>query len=121
MVLAGELEGFREQLVAALAEAERALADAAAGCTVVTLDQSSVGRLSRMEAMQQQAMSVGMKERLARQKSRLEAALNRIRTKQFAICCQCGDGIPPERLQADIAAPFCSYCQEEIDERRRTA
>jgi DnaK suppressor protein len=120
MITAAQLEGFRKRINDELAEVGHALVDVEAGRGVVKLDQSSVGRLSRMDAMQQQAMASGVKDRLLRQKWRLKAALNRIDTNQFGVCCQCGEEIPLERLEADFATPFCAYCQEEIDERRKT-
>lgn len=48
---------------------------------------------------------------------RLVDALN----NHFGNCCDCGGAIPVERLHADVGAPFCAYCQEEIDERRERA
>jgi DnaK suppressor protein len=109
---------FEARIAAELTETRRALADGESARATVALDQTSVGRLSRMDAMQQQAMAHGVRERLMRQKWRLEAAQDRIHSGQFGICCDCGDPIPIERLEADIATPFCAYCQEEIDARR---
>lgn len=111
---------FKARIAAELTEIRRALSDAEGAGATVALDQTSVGRLSRMDAMQQQAMAHGARERLMRQKWKLEAAQDRISSGQFGICCDCGDPIPIERLQADVAAPFCAYCQEEIDARRES-
>lgn len=46
----------------------------------VNLDQAGVGRLSRMDAMQQQAMALASVQRLAIQQRRVEAALARVRS-----------------------------------------
>jgi DnaK suppressor protein len=116
-----EILEFQQRVAAELHEVETALADVEAGRATVALDQTSVGRLSRMDAMQQQAMANGVKERLLRQKSRLQAAAIRLSNHHFGNCCDCGGAIPVERLRADVAAPFCAYCQEEIDERRERA
>jgi DnaK suppressor protein len=85
----------------------------------VELDQTRVGRLSRMDAMQQQAMDSGMIQRLHVRARRLEAALARIQEGSYGVCCECGEAIAQERMAADIAAPFCAVCQQEIDARRK--
>lgn len=114
-----EIKHFRVLVEGHLADVLRAMgfADANDAGTVM-LDQSSVGRLSRMDALQQQAMVLGLNESLQREKRRLEAALIRLDGGMFGICCQCGDPIPKDRLEADLGAPFCMDCQEEIEESR---
>ncbi|MDZ7591164.1 MAG: TraR/DksA C4-type zinc finger protein [Rubrivivax sp.] len=84
----------------------------------VTLDQSSVGRLSRMDAMQQQAMAQASLQRLGVQRRRVEAALDRVRRGSYGQCCECGGAIGLERLLSDPAAPFCMDCQEDRDAER---
>lgn len=84
----------------------------------ITLDQTRVGRLSRMDALQQQAMSIGLRETLARQRRRLEAALARLDDGSFGLCCQCGEAIARDRLEADPGAPFCATCQEQVEANR---
>lgn len=87
----------------------------------VTLDQTSVGRLSRMDAMQQQAMAQASLQRLALQRRRVEAALDRVRHGTYGRCCECDREVGLERLLSDPAAPFCMDCQEERDGRRDAA
>jgi DnaK suppressor protein len=77
-----------------------------------------VGRLSRMEALQQQAMAIGLRETLLRERRRLEAALLRLDEGTFGACCQCGEAMAAERLDADPAAPFLARCQLDIEARR---
>lgn len=79
----------------------------------VALDQASVGRLSRMDALQQQATRTGLREGQKREERRIEAALARIDAGQFGICCACADDIPGDRLSADPATPFCIACASE--------
>jgi len=66
-----------------------------------------------MDAMQQQAMAKGMQERLITRKRKLEAALARIDAGRYGLCCQCGNVIETERLDADPAAIFCPDCAAE--------
>jgi DnaK suppressor protein len=82
------------------------------------LDQTRVGRLSRRDALQQQAMAIGVRETLLREQRRLEAALLRLDEATFGICCQCGDAIAEDRLEADPGVPFCAPCQEQVETRR---
>mgnify|MGYP001140574970 CR=1 FL=1 len=80
------------------------------GSGVVELDQSRVGRLSRMDALQQQSMARAAGERSARELRRVEAALRRLEAGEYGICLECGEDIPEKRLRADPAAHVCLPC-----------
>ena len=117
MLTPEETVHFQQRVDAALGEVRRALDMAAATDTgTVILDPSSVGRLSRMDALQQQAMAAGWKETLLREQRRLEAARIRLGEGSFGVCCRCGEPVPHDRLEADPGAPFCTGCQEEIED-----
>lgn len=90
------------------------------GTPELTLDQTSVGRLSRMDAMQQHAMATGIRERILLRRRRVEAALARLHAHAYGKCCECDVELSLQRLTSDPSAPFCTECQEEIDERRRS-
>ncbi|MBT8408311.1 MAG: TraR/DksA C4-type zinc finger protein, partial [Alphaproteobacteria bacterium] len=76
----------------------------------VTLDQQSVGRLSRMDAMQQQAMAQATGRRRQASRVRIAAALARMDEAEYGYCSECGDEIAPARLQLDPAIPTCLSC-----------
>ncbi len=95
------LESRREALLG-----ERRLAESSAA--TVQLDQGAQGRLSRMDAMQQQAMAASQVRRPRTELRKVEAALDRPGT--FGACCRCDEPMTPERLQADAATPFCQDC-----------
>ena len=76
----------------------------------VELDQSKVGRLSRMDALRAQAMSVESKRRREITKQRIESALQRIEKKEYGLCLRCAEEIDPKRLHADPTALFCISC-----------
>ena len=76
----------------------------------VTLDQQSVGRLSRMDAMQQQAMANATQARRDQTKVRIIAALLRLDEGEFGYCLSCGDDITPKRLEFDPTVPTCLTC-----------
>lgn len=76
----------------------------------VSLDQQSVGRLSRMDAMQQQAMSKATENKRQLDLLRIEAAERRIRDGDYGYCEECGENIPDARLAADPMAIKCVNC-----------
>jgi DnaK suppressor protein len=79
----------------------------------VELDQSKVGRLSRMDALQQQAMSQEQIRRRALQTRRIEAALKRIENDDYGFCLACDQEINPKRLEVDPATPYCFRCADQ--------
>lgn len=78
----------------------------------VELDQSRIGRLSRMDAMQSQAMAVEAKRRRDIQLQRIEAALKRIENESYGLCVNCEDEIDPDRLEFDPTTFLCIECAE---------
>lgn len=78
----------------------------------VELDQSRMGRLSRMDAMQSQAMAVEAKRRRNIQLQRIEAALKRIESNNYGLCVNCEDEIDPNRLEFDPTTFLCIECAE---------
>ena len=80
------------------------------GQKTVMLDQQSVGRLSRMDALQQQAMARATQQRRDQQRLRVRAALTRIDEDEFGYCLDCGEEISDARLELDPAVPKCLSC-----------
>ncbi|WP_421788965.1 TraR/DksA family transcriptional regulator [Hyphobacterium sp.] len=76
----------------------------------VTLDQQSVGRLSRQDSLQVQAMAKAADARRALELRRIEAALKRLDEGEFGDCVECGEAIAEKRLKSDPAAPRCAAC-----------
>lgn len=108
-----DLTYFRNRLSLDLIKLNQAIEESRQASATVELDQSSVGHLSRMDALQQQAMAQGMMERLQLQKRKLEAALVRLDNGGFGLCCACGDNLEPPRLHADPCVVFCLACMED--------
>lgn len=81
-----------------------------ASAATVELDQSSVGRLSPMDALQQQAMAQAGQERAARELLRIEAARRRCEDGSYGYCLDCDEPIDPRRLELDPATPLCVRC-----------
>ena len=76
----------------------------------VTLDQQSVGRLSRMDAMQQQSMELATEERRQSRLAALAAALRRVKSGDYGYCLKCDDKIAAGRLAVDPAVTLCIDC-----------
>lgn len=105
-----EIGEFRARLEARLEEL-RELADISkAERAAVELDQTKVGRLSRMDALQVQAMAQAQGERRNAEIARTEAALRRVEDGEFGYCLSCDEPIAPKRLDADPATPLCVGC-----------
>jgi len=85
----------------------------------VELDQTRIGRLSRMDAMQAQAMSKEMGRRRRQKLMQIEAALRRIEENDYGICQECGEDIACARLEFDPAVLLCIECasMQEITHR----
>ena len=79
---------------------------------VVELDQTRVGRLSRMDALQAQAMSLETGRRRRQQVLQIDAALERVHSGNFGDCFECDEPIHPGRLQANPTATLCIACAE---------
>ncbi len=81
----------------------------------VTLDQQSVGRVSRIDAIQQQQMAIAGKTQTAQLLRRIELAMKRIEDDEYGQCMQCGESIPFARLQVQPDASLCLACQSEAE------
>lgn len=76
----------------------------------VELDQASVGRLSRMDALQMQAMASASERRRQARRQLIDAALERVKAGEYGYCIKCGEEIAERRLALDPAVPTCISC-----------
>lgn len=76
----------------------------------VELDQTMVGRLSRMDALQGQAMAQEVARRRETEIKRIDAALKRMDEGDYGYCVNCGEEIAVRRLELDPAAATCIDC-----------
>ena len=99
-----DISYFRDRLLAMRQELKVLLETGDDETGPVQLDQTSVGRLSRMDAMQRQAMAQETERRRHSDLRRIEAALKRIEEGEYGYCISSGDPIPRARLELDPAA-----------------
>ena len=108
--------GFFKQLLLNKQTQLEALADESINATqTVELDQSKVGRLSRMDALQQQAMSKATEQRRVQELIQVQQALNRIDEDNYGFCDECGELINQERLKLNPTTTFCIGCASKLE------
>ena len=78
----------------------------------VELDQSRVGRLSRVDALQIKAMEVASARRRSEERRRIYGALGRIEEGDYGLCIDCEELIPLGRLEIDPSLPRCVLCAD---------
>jgi DnaK suppressor protein len=109
----------RKKLTAMLEETIAAGEAGAESGQTVELDQARIGRLSRMDALQTQAMSRATNRRRSENILRIRAALKRLDADEYGRCVRCGDAINPKRLELDPATALCIACAESAEQPRR--
>ena len=77
---------------------------------IVELDQSTMGRLSRMDALQGQAMIKETKQRHEEGLRKISSALSRIESDDYGYCLRCDELISVARLEVDPAVSLCIRC-----------
>ncbi len=117
-----ELTAAQEQelhtdLLSLRIELEQLLADSQESSKAVDLDQP-IGRLSRMDALQQQAMAKANRAGTERRVKLIETALLTIKQERYGECRRCEEPIGYPRLKARPETPFCLECQGQIEEER---
>ncbi len=106
---------MREKLLKLKAELEADAERAGASAAIVELDQSKVGRLSRMDAMQAQAMAQASELRREATLRRIMAALKRIDDGEYGVCEACDESINPKRLEFDPTTTLCIDCASKSE------
>jgi DnaK suppressor protein len=83
---------------------------------IVVLDQSRVGRLSRMDALQAQAMSQASGRRRQQLLKGISTALQRLEQGDYGLCQSCDNDINPKRFEFDPTAVLCIECAEKAEQ-----
>jgi DnaK suppressor protein len=106
------LAEFEHQLQNLKLQIEQESTAAKDSSATVELDQQSVGRLSRMDAMQSQQMAMELARRRQRSLVLINEALNRIKRCDYGYCVSCEELIDIRRLQVNPTATFCVKCAD---------
>ena len=105
-----DIEKFRAMLDARKAELIASVENASDSAAPVELDHQVQGRLSRMDAMQGQAMAQATIERRCIEIAQIDAAFARMDEGEFGYCVSCGDDIAPKRLELNPSIARCVDC-----------
>ncbi|MDE0382737.1 MAG: TraR/DksA C4-type zinc finger protein [Defluviicoccus sp.] len=105
-----DIEAMRSLLLEERESLLRASAATAEDRAPVELDQQAVGRLSRLDAIQVRAMAEASETRRQGRLHRIDAALKRIDDGSYGECMECGESIPPRRLEIDPTVAVCVPC-----------
>lgn len=103
---------LRSRLLQMQDELRISLRERSAAAAPVELDQSTQGRLSRVDALQGQAMAQASVRRAEQQLVLVAQTLRHIDDADFGCCEDCGDLIPMARLQRDPCHRRCVPCAE---------
>lgn len=101
---------FRKKLLALRSELQSLAATSVESAQIVELDQAKVGRLSRMDAMQAQAMAQASTQRREQMLKQILLALDRMDNEEFGYCRDCDELIPIKRLEFDPTVTRCVDC-----------
>ena len=82
----------------------------------VSLDEP-IGRLSRVDAMQQRAMAQASRRQLQLSKVQIDGALRHVEQGSYGDCRRCEEPIGYRRLKSRPEAPFCLACQSTSERR----
>lgn len=113
---ADQIAILRQALLDLQQELKQTLESASDSCKPVDLD-SPIGRLSRVDALQQQAMAKAKTAGLKRRLQQVEAALQAMRSGRYGECRMCEEPIDYARLKARPEAPLCFECQSEMEQK----
>ncbi len=111
-----DLAAFKKKLLDRRDELKRIAETAKSSLQPVELDQSRVGRLSRMDALQMQAMAKEEAGRRNLELQRIDGALRRVETEDYGYCVRCDEPIARQRLQLDPAVMVCILCARAAEE-----
>ena len=103
------LSHFRDRLLALEKEIQTTLEASKEASGVVELD-TAIGRLSRMDAMQNQQMALELRRRRENQLLRIKNAFKRMDKGQYGKCGKCGKPIDEARLEVFPDVVTCVAC-----------
>lgn len=110
-----DLSSLKDHLLAQRDELLRQSVDQADELKPVELDQARLGRLSRMDAMQSQALSAELQRRREMDLRRIDDALQRMDDGDYGYCVTCGEPINPKRLEIEPMTNQCVRCASEAE------
>jgi len=109
------IEHFRELLTRRHAELLELSARLAEDASTVEADQQRLGRLSRVDALQNQAMSQETLRLRHEELAKVSSALTRIDEGDYGFCLRCAKSVAQGRLEVDPSATLCIDCANKAE------
>ncbi|MGN7611462.1 TraR/DksA family transcriptional regulator [Magnetococcales bacterium HHB-1] len=113
-----DLNQIKKALFKRLEELQQISAASQESRAAVELDQTRVGRLSRMDALQMQAMSEENERQRQQEIQRIHVAIKRIESDDYGYCISCDEPIAEKRLQLDFSILTCIHCAKSKEQHR---
>lgn len=110
-----QIKTLEKELLALQQDIKHTLQTDESAAATVELDQNRVGRLSRMDALQTQAIAQATQAQHRAQLEKIYDALKAIETGDYGYCEECGKSIPFERLSVKPESTCCVKCQEKTE------
>ena len=111
-----QIHDFESRLNALRGELEALLETTSEGAKPVDLDQP-IGRVSRIDAIQQQKMISANRRGIEIRLLQAHAAMTTIENGEYGECKRCEEDIGYGRLKARPETPLCVQCQRAIETR----
>ena len=105
-----QIAEFRAELERQLAKLEKSMTVTDEALKTVELDQGAVGRLSRMDSLQNQSLAKGLRERESVRLALIQEALRRLDAGTYGVCTACGGPVAAERLFVFPESGTCAHC-----------
>ncbi|HED17005.1 MAG TPA: TraR/DksA family transcriptional regulator [Gammaproteobacteria bacterium] len=113
-----QIIAFKDQLISRQQQLQDIARTGENATKTVELDQSCTGRLTRMDAMQAQEMSIEAQRRRVLELQLIEAALQRLTQDKYGYCPDCGEAIAIKRLQHNPAVVLCINCASRMEQKQ---
>jgi DnaK suppressor protein len=107
---AGQIAELTAELERVVTKLERSMRTTEEAMRPIQLDQSAVGRLSRIDSLQNQGLTRNLQEREQAKLGQVLAAFQRLEEGTYGTCVECGQAIAYERLQVFPETPTCTAC-----------
>ncbi len=106
-----QLDELKTKVGQLVTQLQSSIEEAKRGAKPVKLDQQSVGRVSRIDAIQQQQMAAAGQRSMELRLQQAKAALRAFEADEYGYCRRCEEPIGYRRLSAKPESPFCLECQ----------
>ena len=111
-----QIESLHQVLLSERARLQELLRLSKEGARPVDLDEP-IGRLTRMDAIQQQQMTKANRSTYEMKLRQVKAALELLGKDEYGFCRSCEEPIGYPRLKARPEAPYCLSCQGARESR----